>query len=170
MTEVPRLDSARHVSERSQRGDRRRRVFRSGALAAALATLLALSACGGGDDGTVVPITIGVLIGGQPASGVEVQPGGAQRVYMPAGQSLELDAQEPVRWTLYVGGSAFATGNGTAVYYAGVDIAVTALSSSRIALDTSAQYRLPASVPITLTATSTYDSAVVARVDVVITN
>lgn len=168
MSELSRLEGSRPVVAHSPNGDRRRRVRRFGAAAAALAVLLTLSACGGGDYGDV-PISIGVVIDDQPARGVVVQPGGAQRVYMSAGQSLELDASEPVRWTLEVGGSAF-TGNGTRVYYAGVDITVTALSASRIALDTSAMYWLPADVPITLTAISTYDSAQVARVDVWITN
>lgn len=168
MSEVPRLDSSCPVVAASQRRDQRRRGYRCGAVAAALAVLLTLTACGGGDYGDV-PINIGVVIDDQPAHGVVVQPGGAQRVYMSAGQSLELDASEPVRWTLEVGGTAF-TSNGTRVYYAGVDITVTALSASRIALDTSALYLLPADVPITLTAISTYDSAQVARVDVLIGN
>jgi len=72
-------------------------------------------------------------------------------------------------WTLLVGGSA-VTGNNATVYYQGVTITETALSSSRIALDTSAAFFLSTPVPITLIAISTFDSAQVATVNVWITN
>jgi hypothetical protein len=126
-----------------------------------------LSACGGGDP--AVSFDIGVVVAGQPVSGVLVQPGGAQNITISAGESIELDASEPVQWTLLVGGSA-VTGSGTTVYYQGVNIAVTGLSSSRIALDTYAAYPLTVAVPITLTAISIIDSAQVATVNVLIAN
>lgn len=132
-----------------------------------LAALVSLSACGGGGGG--VTFDIGVVVAGQPISGIVVQPGAAQSITIRAGQSIELDASEPVVWTLQVGGSA-VTGINTSVYYQGVTITETALSSSRIALDTSSAIFLPAPVPITLTAVSTYDAALVATVNVLITN
>lgn len=142
-------------------------ALRVGAAAASLVAVLLLSACGGGDP--AVSFDIGVLIAGQPVSGVLVQPGPAQNISISAGQSIEFDASEPVQWTLEVGGSAI-TGSGATVYYQGVNFTVTALSSSRIALDTYAPYPLAVAVPITLTAISTIDSAQVATVNVLITN
>lgn len=144
-----------------------RTAARRVAAVVSLAALVSLSACGGGGGG--VTFDIGVVVAGQPVPGVVVQPGGAQSVTMSAGQSIELDASEPVVWTLQVGGSA-VTGINTSVYYQGVTITETALSPSRIALDTSSPYFLPTPVPITLTAVSTYDSALVATVNVFITN
>jgi hypothetical protein len=132
---------------------------------ASLAVLMSLSACGGGD----VSFDIGIVVGGQPISGVVVQAGGVQSITISAGQSIELDASEPVVWTLFVGGSA-VTGNNASVYYQGVTITETALSPSRIALDTSAAFFLSAPVPITLVAISPFDSAQVATVNVWITN
>ena len=112
---------------------------------------------------------IGVVVAGQPVNGVQIVPGQSQSLSVSVGQSLELDASEPVVWTLEVGGSA-VTGSGTTVYYAGVSITQTAVSSSRIVVDTSAAYPLAAPVPITLVATSTVDAAQVATVNVLITN
>lgn len=129
-----------------------------------LATLLTLSACGGGDAW----FEIGVVIAGQPSGGV-IQSGSPRQVAIHAGQSIEFDASEPVQWTLEVGGSAITSG-GVTVYHEGAYITVTALSASRIALDTSAPYGLARAVPITLTAVSTIDSALVATVDVLITD
>jgi len=129
-----------------------------------LVAVLSLSACGGGD----ATFDIGVVISGQPTGGV-IQSGSPQQVAIHAGQSLEFDASEPVQWTLEVGGSAI-TGSGTTVYYQGAYITVTELSDSRIALDTSAPYGLARALPITLTAVSTLDSALVATIDVLITN
>lgn len=141
-----------------------RRSLRAAVAIAATAAVLTLTGCGGGD----VTFDIGVLIGGQPG-GTVIQSGQTQRLYLPAGQSLQLDASEAVQWTLEVGGSA-VTGTGTTVSYQGVNITVTALSASRIALDTYAPYSLLSPVPIRLTAVSTFDSALVATVDVLITN
>lgn len=147
--------------------DRVRSAARAGAIAAALVSTLLLSACGGGDP--AVYFDIGVIVAGQPVSGVVVQPGASQNISISAGQSIELDASEPVQWTLMVGGSA-VSGSGTTVYYQGVNITITALSSSRIALDTYAPYPLAVAVPISLTAISTVDSAQVATMNVLITN
>ena len=144
-----------------------RTAARRVAAVVSLAALVSLSACGGGGGG--VTFDIGVVVAGQPVPGVVVQPGGAQSVTMSAGQSIELDASEPVVWTLEVGGSA-VTGTNTSVYFQGVTITETALSPSRIALDTSASFLLPNPVPITLTAVSTYDAALVATVNVLIAN
>lgn len=141
-------------------------LLRRCALPVSLALALGLTACGGGDP---VPFSVDVLVAGQVVSAAPVVSGSSQSITLRAGQSIELDASEPVVWTLYVGGSA-VTGSGTTVSYAGVDITQTAVSASRIAVDTFAAYLLAAPVPVTFTATSTLDSALVATVDVLITN
>jgi hypothetical protein len=130
--------------------------------------LLSVSACGGGGDGGGT-FDVSVVVAGQPVSGVVIQPGAAQNIAIVAGQSLELDASEPVQWVLDVGGSTIAS-NGTTVSYQGVDITQTALSASRIAIDTFAPFQLASPVAITLRAISTFDSAQVATVNVLITN
>jgi len=61
------------------------------------------------------------------------------------------------------------TGN-TTVSYAGATITETTVSDSRIVVDTAAAYPLAAAVPVTFIATSTLDSALVATVNVLITN
>lgn len=154
-----------HVSPLPSRS---RNALRYPVAVASLAALMSLSACGGGGDSGVT-FDIGVVVAGQPLSGVVIQPGGVQTITISAGQSIELDANESVEWTLEVGGSA-VTGTNTSVYYQGVTITETAVSSSRIALDTSSAFFLSAPVPITLTAVSTFDSAEVATVNVLITN
>ena len=147
---------------------RRKRALRAGAVIAALAAALSLTGCGGGGSDAVA-FDIGVVVGGQTLSGVQVASGSSQTISIVAGQSIELDASEPVVWTLEVGGSA-VTGSGTTVYYGGATITQTVVSDSRIIVDTSATYPLAAAVPITFVATSTLDSALVATVNVWITN
>jgi len=61
--------------------------------------------------------------------------GSSATLYVRSGQSFELDANEPVVWTLYVGNTAVA-GTGTSVQYAGAVVTLTAESDSRIAVDT----------------------------------
>ncbi len=151
--------------------DTPRRSNRSGlralATAAAVAALLGLSACGGGGSASV-GLQIGVYVDGLQ-SGDYVYGGEVLSVTMAAGSSIELDASESVVWTLQVG-SSYYEGFNTSVYYQGVDITATTLSSSRIALDTYSNFFLPSPVLVTLYAVSTYDSAIVATVDVFITN
>jgi hypothetical protein len=141
-------------------------LLRGLVLAACATSLVVLSACGGGGDANVT-LDIGVLVGGQPVGGGTQS--GTQNVALRAGQTIELDANEDVVWTLQVGTTSFE-GFNTSVYYQGVTITETALSPSRIALDTSAAFTLAAPVEVTLYAVSTYDSAVVATVNVLITN
>ena len=139
-------------------------------LAVSLVSALALSACGGGgdvrDSGN---FTVGIVVGGQYLGATPVAPGGSVRVVVRAGQSLRVDAGEPVVWTLFVGGSA-VDADGVQVRYAGADIAATVLSSTAIQVDTYAAFFLANSVPFTLVATSTYDSAQVVTANVLITN
>ena len=141
--------------------------FRALAAAASTALLLGLSACGGGGDSSV-GLQVGIYVDGRQ-SGDYVYSGGTQSVVMGVGSSIELDANEPVVWTLQVG-STYYEGFDTSVYYQGVTITSTTLSSSRIALDTYSDFFLPSAVPVRLTAVSTYDAAVVATVDVLITD
>src|SRR5439155_5474853 len=109
---------------RRQGRSRHQLVRRSCAFIAALAATLNLTACGGGGDEVPVAFEIGVVVGGHVVSGVQVVPGGSQNLSITAGQSIELDASEPVVWTLVVGGTT-VTGSGTTVYYAGASITQT---------------------------------------------
>lgn len=136
---------------------------------ASLTAALVLSACGGGDNaGPYGNFNIGVTVGGLFVGDTSVAPGGSLDLAIHVGQSVRLDAGEPVVWTMYVGGSAIS--GGIQVYYAGADIMATTLNSSTVVLDTYATYQLQSSVPITLVATSTYDSVQVATVNLLITN
>ena len=145
------------------------RCLRRAALGASIVAALSLAACGGGYDTPAVTFDIGVLINGTALSGVQFVPGTTQTVTIQVGQSIELDANQPVNWTLNVAGST-VTGSGTTVIYGGATITQTAVSPSRIAIDTSASAPLAQPISITLVATSAYDSSLVTTVNVVITN
>ena len=154
------------ISTKHQRPSSKGRGLRSAGVASILVLAMALSGCGGGVElGT---FDISVLVAGQPMSG-DFGPANSPTVYVRAGQSFELDAHESAIWTLYVGGSAIR-GTGAAISYAGADVRLTAVSPSRIAVDTYAAYRLNAPVAVTLVAISTYDAAQVATINVLITN
>lgn len=136
---------------------------------ALVAITLLLSACGGGGDPrSPGNFNIGVTVGGLFVSNTPVAPGGSIDLAIHAGQSVNLDAGEPAVWTLLVGGSAIT--GGAQVYYAGANITATTLSPSAVVVDTYATYPLQASIPVTLIATSTYDSAQIATVNLLITN
>jgi hypothetical protein len=136
---------------------------------ASLAAALMLSACGGGADISFpADFNIGVTVGGQFVGQTPVAPGGSLDLAIHVGQSLILDAGEPVVWTLLVGG--IAVSGGVQVFFAGADITATTLNPSAVAVDTSAAFPLRASIPITLVATSTFDSVQVATVNLLITN
>jgi hypothetical protein len=146
-----------------------RRRARWFALVAACTAAWSLGACGGGGYvDSAGNFNIGVTVAGQFVSDTPVAAGGSLDLAIHAGQSVTLDAGEPAVWTMYVGGSAVS--GGAQVYYAGANITATTLSRSSVAVDTYAAYLLPASIPITLVATSTYDSAQVATVNLLITN
>lgn len=144
--------------------------FASG-LAASVCAALMLTACGGGE----VFVSSGdfhvdVTVGGQVLVNDElVAPGGSLDIVIQADQTVTVDAGEPVVWTLFVAGNAIPLDD-TDVHFAGVDIAATILGSSAIALDIFADFLLPASVSVTLVATSTFDSAQVATIHFLITN
>lgn len=133
------------------------------------ATAWSLTACGGGGYADAAGnFNIGITVGGQFVGETPVASGGSMNLVVRAGQSVAFDAGEPAVWTLYVGGTAVS--GGAQVYYAGANITATVLSRSSLAVDTYAAYLLPAAIPITLVATSTYDSAQVATVNLLITN
>lgn len=170
MPRIPREDT-QHRGINIDRGTDDRRLMRTSfALTASLAAVLSVAACGGGGSASGPPFDLSVVIAGQVVGGMLINPGAPQNLYISAGQSLELDASEPVVWSLEVGGVIVQNDSAT-VHYAGASITETALSPSRIALDTSADFPpLVAPIPITLTATSTIDLAQVATVNVLISN
>ncbi|RFO96494.1 hypothetical protein DIC66_12685 [Rhodoferax lacus] len=153
------------IPEPRQRFGKRRQFL----LAASLSTALLLTACGGGGEARIpVDFNIGVTVGGQLLSATPVAPGGSLALAVHAGQSVILDAGEPVVWTLLVGGSRI--GSGVQIYYSGISITATPLNRSSAVLDTYARYPLLADVPVTLVATSTYDSVQVVTLNLLITN
>ena len=157
-TQNQKREPGRHIAKRRLR-----------VAVASLAAALILGACGGG--GNAAPygnFNIGVTVGGLFMGDTSVAPGGSTDLAIHVGQSVRLDAGEPVVWTLYVGGSAIS--GGVQMYYAGADFTATTLSSSTVVLDTYAAYQLQSSIPMTLVATSTYDSFQVATVNLWITN
>ncbi len=136
---------------------------------ATCAAVWSLAACGGGGYAdSQGNFNIGVSVGGQFVSDTPVSSGGSLDLDVRAGESVVLDAGEPAIWTLYVGGTAVS--GGARVFYAGAEITATTLSDSRVAVDTFAAFLLPAPIEVTLVATSTFDSAQVATVYLLITN
>ena len=147
---------------------RRAGKYRSRLVLALIVAGLTLTACGGGDSNSPGNFNIGVTVGGQFVSQTPVSVGGSLDLAIRVGQSIILDADEPVVWTLLVGGSAVS--GGARVFFAGANITATTLSQFEVAVDTSADFRLRAPVPIALVATSTFDSVQVATVNLLITN
>lgn len=141
----------------------RRRLASWAMATSVVASSLLFSGCGGGGS---VTYFVTAAVDGQPMGGYGP---GSSTLYVRAGQSIELDAAEPVFWTLYIGNTAITT-IGSTVYYAGAEVTLTAETASRIAVDTYAAAPLSYTVPMTLVATSTIDSAQVATVNVLITN
>lgn len=134
-------------------------------LSAAACLAFALTACGGGGDDGSVTFDIGIIVAGQPYSGGHVHSGSSQALSVWAGDSLQLDASEPVVWTLQVAGTS-VSGSGTTVYYGGIGVTIDTLSASRILVDTFDTQPFTTPVALTFTATSTYDAAVVSVVTV----
>lgn len=130
-----------------------------------VASSIVVAGCGGGGSSSSFDVT--AIVSGQNMGSYGT--GSSATLYVRSGQSFELDANEPVVWTLYVGNTAVA-GTGTSIQYAGAVVTLTAESDSRIAVDTYGSGPLNSPVPLTLVATSTYDSTQVATVNVFITN
>lgn len=141
----------------------RSRTLRALTAAFALAAAVGLAGCGGGVELQGDAFSIGVAIDGQPYGG-PIASGTQQDVSIWAGESVTFDASEPVVWTLYAGNAAIPA-DGSTVFYGGASIRATAVSSSRIVVDTAASGPLPQAVPVTLTATSTWDAALVATIN-----
>lgn len=130
---------------------------------ACIVAAAALGACGGG--GEPVPLQLSVLVAGQAQPVIDQ--GAPVDLSILAGQSIELDANEPVQWAFSVNGSPLFA-SGTTVVVQGVTITQTDLSPSRVVLDTT--FTGPTQLPIyvVLTATSTIDFAEVATVNLAI--
>lgn len=146
-----------------------RRLARTSAAVVTIAGALLLTACGGGgDDSGGASINIGVLVAGQAQPDLVIGQGGSTSLAIFSGDSVILEAREPVIWTLFVGG--VAVGTGVEVFYAGLFLTATRLDAFRVALDTFADFPLATPVGVTMVATSTFDSALVARVDILVTD
>lgn len=133
---------------------------------AAAVTAVTVAGCGGGVEVGVDGFSMSVSIDGQPY-GSPVVPGAPLDVSIDAGQSIALDANEPAVWTMVMGSTAVPA-DGTNWLYAGATLRATAVTSTRVILDTSASRPLLAPVPVTLTARSTFDSALIAVVNVTV--
>jgi hypothetical protein len=135
----------------------------------ALAASLAVAGCGGGGDNggdylSSAPVfDVGAVVNGQPFPTV-FYPGQPGTIPIPVGQSIELDATEPVVWAFSVNGSPLF-GSGTTVIYQGVSVTQNFLNPSRVVIDTALVGPAVLPVFITLTATSTFDAAQVAVVN-----
>ncbi len=144
------------------------------ALVAACAALMALSGCGGGadiyDDDPYVesPLGVHVMVSGRPMEMSYPASSSVHRVALPAGGDVTFDANEPVDWTLNVGGTR-VSGRGVTVYYGDVAITIEDISGSRIWISTSTQYPLSAPLAMSLVATSSYYHDQVARFEVLLT-
>lgn len=128
---------------------------------------LLLGGCGGGADApTSVSLGINAVVAGEPAGTLFV-PGSVGTINVTAGETIELDANEPVEWAFSVDGSPLF-GSGTTVYYGGLSITESAVSPSRVVLDTAVNGTYLSPITVTMTATSTIDAAEVARVNIIV--
>lgn len=128
---------------------------------AAVATLV-LAGCGGGGDAGA-GFDVGIAIGGvaQPAP---VLAGNSITVAAPVGQTIALDASEPVQWSFAVNGSPLFLDR-TTVTIGGLTVTQVQVSPTRVVLISSLDGPAVLPVEITLVAASTFDAALVATVD-----
>jgi len=131
----------------------------------AIALAVGLAGCGGGGDSGAA-FNLNAIVGGQPYP-QQFVPGAPANLQIQAGQSIELDATEPVDWVFTIGDSPVFT-SGTTAVIGGISITETALTPSRAAIDTAVVAPAITPVTITLTATSTIDAAQVAVVNLLI--
>lgn len=153
----------------SRAGTHRRRLW----AAAAVAGALALAGCGGGGGGG------GADVSDEPAAALQVGVVAGTTTYAPVlqgqaldvsanvGQSIVLDANEPVVWRFSANGSPLFA-DGTTVDLGGVTLTESQVNASQVVFDSS--FYGPALVPIDvlLTATSTIDNAQVATIRLVL--
>ena len=134
---------------------------------------VALSGCGGGGEGDYVPpppaFNIGVLVGGQPLAGVGILPGVEQTIYLPVGQTFELDSTGPVAWAVVIGGVPVPA-SGATVFNGGATIQEVLTTSTHFAAHTYAAQPLVAPVRVTLYATSLLDANQVATINFILIN
>jgi hypothetical protein len=141
-----------------------RRAF----VAAGLSVLTMLAtACGGGNSGPQVGVPGILLQVGTRVDGVvlDVSAFAGQEVALAIhpGQSIELDASEPVAWSVSVnGGPTLDAGNSVVV--GGVTITESTVSPSRVGITTAVTGAAVQPVAVTLVATSVSDVAQVATV------
>jgi hypothetical protein len=99
---------------------------------------------------------------------IPISPGGSLAMNLRAGQSVNLDAGEPVVWNLYIGASQVS--QGLQVIYGGVTIDTRVMNAYAVLVSTYAPYQFPEPVNVMLVATSTYDNVQVATVYLSIVN
>ena len=149
------------------------RSLRVYAAALLVSATVALSGCGGGGGGDYVPpppvFDIGVVVGGQPLAGVGILPGVEQTIYLPVGQTFELDSTGPVAWTVVIGGVRVPE-SGATVFNGGATIQEVLTTSTHFAAHTYASAPLFAPVQVTLYATSLLDANQVATINFILTN
>lgn len=124
-----------------------------------------LAGCGGGGDDSV-DLNINAVVAGRPLPTVFV-PGTVGTIDILAGQSIQLDANEPVDWAFSVAGSPLFA-SGTSVFFNGLRATETAASPSRVVVDTAVAGPFLPPVVIRLDAVSTIDAAQVAVIDLVV--
>ncbi|HZY20166.1 MAG TPA: hypothetical protein VFE82_16975 [Ramlibacter sp.] len=132
--------------------------------AAVLCAALLLAGCGGGAVvvGSGGSFNLAVVVGGF-AVREPVAAGQDVTFSVRAGESIEVDANEPATWSFSVnGGPLFQSG--TAVQVGGLQITQATLTSSRVVLQTAIVGTPVLPAFVTLTATSRLDAAQVAVV------
>lgn len=136
---------------------------------ALVALALLLTACGGGGDSGPPPLEINAFVGGRPVPGFVAFPGVRPALFVPFGQSFELDASRPVAWNVFVGG-VLVPGRGNTLTSNGTSIQETVATNAQY-VGTTFGFA-PGATPfqITLVATSLEDPGQAATIDVVVTN
>ena len=136
---------------------------------ALVALAFLLTACGGGGDSSPPSLEINAFVGGRPVPGFVAFPGARPALFVPFGQSFELDANRPVTWSVFIGG-VFVPGRGNTLTSNGTSIQETVATNAQYVGTTFGFAPGPTPFQITIVATSLEDPGQVATVDVLVTN
>ena len=149
------------------------RIVRVYAAALFVSVAVALSGCGGGGDSAYVPpppaFDIGILVAGQPLSGVAVLPGQELTVYLTVGQTFALESTGPVVWSVLVGGASVPE-SGATIAYGGATIQEVLTTTKRFAAFTGAFAPLISPVQVRIYAMSLIDGNQVATINLTLNN